>query len=224
MHARSPFVHRLLLFLEEKGVEGVPRFLGVDEQGREMLSFVEGYCPHDGAPQPEGTWSDASLIQVFKMLRRVHDVTAGSELAEQCEVVLYGDPAPRNTIYKDGRPIAFIDWDLARPGRRVRDVAQAVWQWLDLGSLERRDLKEHQRRIPMLVRAYGLENPAELIPEIIAVQSECLEDLQAQLTGEISAVHRRLEDAITAVSRERVWVISNRAALESPLLGPMFPS
>ncbi|WP_280383577.1 hypothetical protein [Nocardia wallacei] len=34
------FVHRLLRFLEERGWPGAPRFLGIDSQGREILTYI----------------------------------------------------------------------------------------------------------------------------------------------------------------------------------------
>ena len=37
-----PGVRALLQWYERVGFDGAPRFLGVDEQGREVLSFVEG--------------------------------------------------------------------------------------------------------------------------------------------------------------------------------------
>ena len=39
----------VLLHLERAGFDGAPRFLGVDEQGRQILSFVEGDV--DAAPE-----------------------------------------------------------------------------------------------------------------------------------------------------------------------------
>jgi len=58
--------------------------------------------------------------------------------------VCHNDLAPNNTVYSrngagpgDGgaglRPVAFIDWDLAGPGRRIHDVAHVCWQYLGLG-------------------------------------------------------------------------------------------
>lgn len=217
LQPNSAFVHALLRFFEEQGVSDAPRFLGVDDQGREIVSYIEGYCPHKRAGQPAGTWSDGSLTKAFQMLRKFHDVTAGSELAGDQEVVLYGDPAPRNTIYRNGTPIAFIDWDLARPGPRVHDVAQGVWQWLDLGAPDYCDLAENQRLIRMLAKAYGLTSPELLIDEIIAVQTEVVEDLRRQLTGDAPAVHRELEKAMASVIRERSWVMENKADLASAL-------
>jgi len=50
------FVRELLGFLERSGWGGAPRFLGVDEQGREILTFVDGYVPwqEGGAPGASG--------------------------------------------------------------------------------------------------------------------------------------------------------------------------
>ena len=38
----TPTVHALLRHLERVGFEGAPRVLGIDERGREVLSFVPG--------------------------------------------------------------------------------------------------------------------------------------------------------------------------------------
>ena len=38
----SASVHGLLQYLETQGFQGAPRFLGVDQQGREILSFIGG--------------------------------------------------------------------------------------------------------------------------------------------------------------------------------------
>ncbi len=46
----TPAVHALLRHLEDTGFEGVPRVLGIDEAGREVLT----YLPSDPTP----SWSD----------------------------------------------------------------------------------------------------------------------------------------------------------------------
>jgi hypothetical protein len=43
----APFVHKLLRYLEVVGFDGAPRLLGIDDRGREVLSFVGGEVPHD---------------------------------------------------------------------------------------------------------------------------------------------------------------------------------
>jgi Phosphotransferase enzyme family len=141
----SPAVHVLLAFLEEQGFDGSPRLLGRDEDGREILSFVAGDPPSDTrlAATP-----DSALLDTSRLLRRLHDVTEplarrsgipwvhpaatdGPEL-----VVCHNDIAPRNTVYRDGAAVAFIDWDLARPEVRTWDLAHLVWQFCPLADAE----------------------------------------------------------------------------------------
>src|SRR5215203_5566294 len=41
----SGFVRDLLVHLEAVGFDGAPRYVGIDEQGREILSWVDGDVP-----------------------------------------------------------------------------------------------------------------------------------------------------------------------------------
>ena len=41
----TPAVHELLLYLRAAGFEGAPRPLGIDERGREVLTFIRGTVP-----------------------------------------------------------------------------------------------------------------------------------------------------------------------------------
>ena len=62
-----------------------------------------------------------------ELVREFHDLTPGTPLAGDAQVVCHNDLAPNNTVYSPGgsglRPVAFIDWDLAAPGQRIHDVA-----------------------------------------------------------------------------------------------------
>jgi aminoglycoside phosphotransferase (APT) family kinase protein len=131
-------VHRLLDLFEDAHWSGAPRFLGFDELGRELLSYLDGHAALQ-AHQPAGVRSQVSLRGVGQLVREFHDLTAGSKLAGGLEVVCHNDLSPKNTIYRDGgtspRPVAFIDWDLAAPGRRIHDVAHVCWQYMDLDQV-----------------------------------------------------------------------------------------
>ena len=82
----AAFVHDLLRFLERRGWAGAPRFLGVDSQGREVLSYLEGHVPWaPGAGQAAGVASDESLAEVARLVRQPHDLTAGTPLAGPAE-------------------------------------------------------------------------------------------------------------------------------------------
>ena len=120
----SAFVSRLLRHLEAVGFDGAPRALGVDERGRDVLTFVDGWVPPNLDHFPDGT-----LVAAARLLRRFHDATAGSELAAGHEVVCHNDASPCNAVFVAARPVALIDFDHAAPGARQRDVAYAGWLW-----------------------------------------------------------------------------------------------
>jgi len=137
MPGNAAFVHRLLDFFAERGWAGAPRFLGTDELGREVLSYLDGHVAWE-TEQPPDVWSERSLTQIAGLVREFHDLTAGSTLAGAAEVVCHNDLSPKNTVYRDLgtglQPVAFIDWDLATPGRRVHDVAFTVTDWTPKSS------------------------------------------------------------------------------------------
>jgi hypothetical protein len=52
------FVHALLAHLGDEDFDAVPRYLGADEQGREILSFQPGEVP----AEIDSTISDETLV------------------------------------------------------------------------------------------------------------------------------------------------------------------
>lgn len=76
----SPAVHGLLRHLEDRGFQGAPRFLGLDDRGREILTFLEGEVGN--YPLPDRLWSDTTLIGDARLLRRYHEASADYVLPE----------------------------------------------------------------------------------------------------------------------------------------------
>jgi hypothetical protein len=72
----TPSVHALLRHLEQAGVAGVPKALGFDEQGRQILTYLPGEMIGDRDPWPSWVYADSMLVQVGQWIRRIHDVTA----------------------------------------------------------------------------------------------------------------------------------------------------
>jgi hypothetical protein len=133
-------VHALLQHLESVGFDGAPRVRGIDDEGCEVLSFVEG---QEGRQIRHGA---RTLAQVGRLVREFHQAVEGfrpppdavwrragsaDELGGP-SIVCHGDLAPYNTIYRQGTPIAFIDWDLAGPAPAMNDVAHAAWSFVPL--------------------------------------------------------------------------------------------
>jgi hypothetical protein len=72
--ANGAATEALLAHLERVGFDGAPRFLGRDERGGEILSFIPGRA----AIEPYEDWAltDAALVSVAALLRRFHDAVA----------------------------------------------------------------------------------------------------------------------------------------------------
>lgn len=126
----APRVHELLRHLAPLGIAPVP--LGLDGE-HELLSYLPGDVGHVFPSD------DESLVESALMLRRLHDATVtlagevdGWQFAarEPAEVVLHGDFAPYNTVYRDGLPVGVFDFDTAHPGPRWWDVSWAVIQFV----------------------------------------------------------------------------------------------
>lgn len=214
---RVEFCHALLQFLEARRWAGSPRLLGTDEQGREILSFLDGHCAY-AREQPAGVRSDESLIRVAELVRELHDLTAGSALAGDAEVVCHNDLSPKNTIYRptpEGyRPMAFIDWDQAAPGPRLHDVAHMCWQFLDLGPF-RPDVEEPARRVRMMCDAYGLHDRSGLVDTILWWQDRCWRGIESKAAAGDEAMQRIVAVGGPGMVRDAYdWVRENRATFE----------
>jgi hypothetical protein len=125
----SAFVHDLLRHLELRGFDRAPRFLGIDEKGRAMLTYISGTVP-----QQVGGFRKEQWVAAARLLRRFHDATVDCDLKGDSEIVCHGDAGPGNCVLRDGMPFALIDFDGAHSGTRQEDVAYAAWMWLHIGN------------------------------------------------------------------------------------------
>jgi len=174
--AWTPAVHALLRHLQQVGFDGAPRVLGLDDRGREILTYVSG----DGA-----SWSDGELEAAARLVRAFHDATASFVPPPDAEwqfmvgapragdVVCHNDLSPWNTIYRDGTPAALVDWDLAAPGPRLWDVAWAVYRYVPLFDDEtcRRleiPVPAAAHRLRLFCDAYGLDERTALLETVCA--------------------------------------------------------
>lgn len=136
-----PATHALLAHLDAVGFEGAPRFLGMDRLGREVLSYVPGEAVT--APYPAWAMTGQALASVAALLRRFHDAAASFDPAPHrwpgplparfaTGLVSHNDLNLDNVVFRDGRAVALIDFDLASPGSRLWDAAGAVRLWAPL--------------------------------------------------------------------------------------------
>lgn len=162
------FIHSLLVYLEEKKFSYAPRFLGLDEEGREKLSFIEGRVPCGEI------FSDEQLQNAIMILRQFHDICSESEFCGDRETICHNDFAPWNMVFQKNIPVGFIDFDEAAPGDRIDDVAYFLWTFLDFGVLERPD-NDQINSIIKLSEAYALKTSDDLVEAILKQQHRILQ-------------------------------------------------
>ncbi|MCB1494245.1 MAG: phosphotransferase [Bauldia sp.] len=142
-------VHRLLEHLERQGFDGAPRFLGIDGEGRDILTFLPG-----GVPGELGHYTDAQLAAASALLRRFHDATIGFDAVGDGQVMCHNDWGPTNTVFRDDLPYGLIDFDTLAPGLRLRDLGYSAFLWLDLGNPDYSG-EEQVRRLTVFADGYG---------------------------------------------------------------------
>jgi hypothetical protein len=73
-------IHKVLKHLESKGFSNAPKFLGIDDRNREILSFIEGEAGN--YPLKSYMWSNDALKEIAKMLRLYHDAVSDFPIEE----------------------------------------------------------------------------------------------------------------------------------------------
>ena len=234
----TPAVHALLRHLEWAGFDGAPRVLGFDAQGREVLTYVPGHVPRNASPEVA---TDRALFEVGLLLRRYHEAALGFSLPPGVrwhgggadpgpgEVVCHNDLAPRNTVFRGGRPVAFVDFDLAFPAPPAWDVAHLAWQFVPLADDEGCARQGWARppdrpsRLRVLCDGYGLpERDRGGFPGLIARRMETTASGIEALADEGLPAHRRwVDEGVPAMVRaDRDWVERHSGVLREALPGP----
>lgn len=227
----SAAVHELLRHLDAVGFTGAPRFLGFDEAGREVLTWIEGEPSR--RPWPDALLSDDGVRKVARLLRRYHDAVANFEPSDDAvwwtgpdklragEVVLHGDLGPWNMLWRDDEVVAFIDWDFAEPGPPLVDVAEAVCFLTPMADDDHArgcgfdEVPDRRRRFSAFCDAYGDLDPSEVLD---AVEAYWTVDIERTSTLGPQGVHpwdgfyrRGLVDESIALLG---WFVDNRHRLE----------
>jgi len=184
----TPAVHALLGHLRASGFTGAPRPIGFDEHGRHMLEFIEGDVL--GVPQDPfgdlvlGRWpdpwrSDAALAAAGELLRGLHEAASGFHTTHSDwrlydhpmrpgEIICHADAAPWNAVYRGGVPVAFIDFDSARPDTPLLDLAASAWHFVPLAEAETAAVLgfgevSYGARLATFLDAYGLSDRSRVL-------------------------------------------------------------
>lgn len=237
----SPAVHALLKYLRTVRFYAAPDVLGTDEQGREILSFLEGNAYN--YPLPEAAASTEALTSAATLLRTYHDATVSflSQHADTLtwllpsrtpqEVICHGDYAPYNVVLNGRTAVGIIDFDTAHPGPRVWDVAYALYRWAPLKNLHNPDtfgnLSQQVARAKRFCDVYGL--PADERAQIADVLIERLQALLDFMTTEAQHGNETFQQHLTeghhlSYHRDIDYIKANREEITGGLTQESLPT
>ncbi len=128
--------------------------------------------------------TELALRGAADLLRKLHSAATGFHPAitsyrfrphppRAGEIISHGDLGPWNTVYRDGIPVAFIDWDSAQAVDPLVDLADAAWAFLPLappGQLVETgfgQLPDLPARLRLFVDAYGLTDRKAILPALV---------------------------------------------------------
>lgn len=122
--ARSEFSSSAVAWLNAHAFPYAPRYLGIDDKGRDTFEYIGGVTTEHPAQRDE-----RSYAAMARILRDLHALTQDSDLTGPGASLVHGDPGPFNVICRAGMPVALIDWDSAHGGDPSADVGYAAWTW-----------------------------------------------------------------------------------------------
>jgi len=225
-------VHALLKHLENEGFPA-PRVIGsgFSEDGRDILGFIEGEFVHPGP------WSNEGIVEVGRMLRRLHDATATFEpaagavwqpwflrdLGKGRGVIGHGDFAPWNTVTRDGLPIAVIDWEYAGPVDPIAELARVCWLYPQLHDddvAERVGLPSldvRARQLRLLADAYGAAADVRRVLLERIIEVAVCETANEAIEQKVTPNRQGPLWGFAWKARAAAWMLRNRIVLERAL-------
>ncbi|BCJ47441.1 hypothetical protein GCM10010168_17990 [Actinoplanes ianthinogenes] len=188
VHPWSPTIHEVLRHLEAVGFPYAPRVLGIDTDGREVLTYIAG---ESGGAAWSKVVGDAGLVAMARLLRDYHDAVRDFRPAAAAgwaasaggfdagDLVCHGDFGPWNLVWRGCQPVGILDWDYAWPAPAVHDVAYAleyVTPFRDdavaAADLHHPAPPDRRRRMELFAEAYGLTTMDGLVDEVITQQHQ----------------------------------------------------
>jgi hypothetical protein len=199
----TPAVHELLDFLAGAGLDAIPRVLGVDDRGREILTYLPGRVVPIGVEE----LTDAQLASAARWLRRLHAAVAGfprdsrrwrfvERALEPGEIVCHHDSAMYNMAFEGDDLAGVFDWDTAGPGIPLDDLAMLAWNSPLLRLGENPAAAAHGLRV--IADAYAAEARRTAAPA--AGLTEGVTAARARATPSATAILDHVVTRVTAAT------------------------
>ncbi len=167
--AWTPAVHALLRHLESR-VPHIPRVLGLDDRGREVLSYLPGRVIDTNAE----LMTHGQLDALVRWTRTFHDAVAGFthpgpwryfDIAD-ATLIGHNDIAAYNACFDGDRLVGVFDWDMSGPSTPTYELAFTAWNcvplWRDIGA------GPAARRLTVMADGYGGGiRPREILAAVV---------------------------------------------------------
>ncbi|WP_436952850.1 phosphotransferase [Streptomyces sp. SudanB182_2057] len=230
-------LHAWLRALKEHGFDAAPAPVGLTAGGREQLTFIPGDVALP--PYPDWAMTTAALASVGSLLRRLHEAGAAVAVDTRAEwprdladpeggtTLCHNDVCPDNVVFRDGRAVALIDFDLAAPGRPLWDLAMTARYWVPMldpvsaAGLYPSGL-DAPARLRILADGYGL--PARdraALPGVVEQATEVCRAFVARRVADGDPVYLRAlaeRGGWERWDRVRTWLADHREAFTAALL------
>ncbi len=195
----SGSIHAFLRAVRSGGFEGASSPVGIDEDGRERLVFIDGDVPL--TPYPDWSQSDTALASIARLLRGLHDAARGFDargftwdnaLADPAggTLVCHNDVEPSNVVFRDGIAVALLDFEFAAPGRPVYDLAQfarlcvPIDDDFDQARLGWRPV-DGPARLRLVADTYGLGRDGRA--ELLTAMNDAIDRIEAAVRQSVDA-------------------------------------
>ncbi|MCK6067534.1 MULTISPECIES: phosphotransferase [Microbacterium] len=139
-------------------------------------------------------------------------------------ILCHNDVCPGNVVFREGRAVALIDFDMAAPGHPLWDLAMAARYWIpmhDGGTGSPSAPSDAARRFRILADGYGLSvTERRRLPDVIEQAMLSCRAFVADRVARGDAVYVR---SLTAGGgwprwdRMQAWLIDNRATFQAAL-------
>jgi Ser/Thr protein kinase RdoA (MazF antagonist) len=233
--------------LERAGFDAAPRYLGRDDRGRDVLTYLDGDVPGD---PPEPRYAAPELLaSVGRLVRRLHEASAGygaergfaapegsvwgrdlvrvetPEPASPPELITHNDVTPQNVVVRDGEAAGLVDFDLAGPSTRLLDVWNTATHWVPMRAPA--DVwptwagVDQAARLRVLADGYGLTAAERAtIVDLGIVRTDVSWRRMRAAAEQLGGGWARMWEAGVgdAIRRRERWLAEQRDALTAALL------
>ena len=180
----TPAVHELLRFLAPR-IDHVPRVLGFDDLGREVLTYLPGRVVNVETE----LLTSAQIESLVAWTRTFHDTVVDFShpgpwrYAQPVNPTIIGhnDIGPYNACFDGDRLVGVFDWDMAGPSTAELELAFIAWScvplWRDIGT------DPTAERLGLIASTYGHVSARDILSAVPVRIQRMLDWIPAAAAG-----------------------------------------